>query len=111
MSRRRRETVDPRQTRWTWSDAEAVLADAPDGEVVFDAEAPARSRLVMPRLRRAPRATGRHTVEPPSLGLPLGVAELEGRLTCFACACTLGPADFTSDSPRCHGCGASLPVR
>lgn len=116
MSRRRRDTFDPRQTAWSWNDAHAVLAAAPEGDVLYDVTAPAASRLSAPRPRRAARATGRHTQPPPSLGLPLGTVELEGRLTCWACACALDPTVLARspdgpEPPRCDGCGARLPVR
>jgi hypothetical protein len=105
----RRAPASELQIVFSWTDPRAVL-DAASGDVVY--EAPEVSRIVAGRAPRLPRVKQRAAGEPPSLGLPFGVREVEGRLTCWSCARDLHEDEIVRAGPgysTCPGCGARLP--
>jgi hypothetical protein len=100
MPRRRRDVVASPQGRFAWADPERVLGAAPDGEVVFEA----------PQLR--PRTRPARPPRLRSIGLPLGVREVDGRSVCWSCAGEVDEDRLVRAGPgdvRCPGCGAKLP--
>lgn len=112
MARRRIATrAEDRQVSFAWSDpAEVIDRAVRRGAVVF--EAPEASEIRHGRTPRVPRVKTRAPQEPPSLGLPFGVREVEGHVTCWSCAEELSEGDLVRNGPGnvvCPGCGARLP--
>ncbi len=111
MAAKRTPVVDARQISFAWIDAAELLETASRrGPVVY--EAPDSSRIVRSRPPRVPRVRMRRPAEPPSLGLPFGVHEQAGRITCWSCGEDLEEHDVVTTGPGsaiCPGCGARLP--
>jgi hypothetical protein len=110
----KRAVVDERQITWTWTDPEELLErEAERGPVVF--EAADASKIVTtrpPKLPRVRQKKGQAGPEPPSMGLPFGAREHEGRVVCWSCAQSLSDAEVVTAGPGmrvCPGCGARLP--
>jgi hypothetical protein len=100
--RRRDPDVPAAQERFAWPDVARVLAEAPAGEVVYEAPE------LRPRARRAKAAAPASK----TLGLPFGVKDTDGRQVCWSCAKDLDEAGVVRAGPgdsRCGGCGAKLP--
>jgi hypothetical protein len=109
----KRQRIEERQVAWHWVDPVQLLREEEErGDVVF--EAPEASRIVTGRPPRLPRVRLRRqrTAEIESVGLPFGVREESGRVTCWSCGQTIGEDDALPAGPGaqvCPGCGARLP--
>ena len=110
----KRAQIDERQVTWTWIDPEELLEREEErGPVVFLADN--ASKIVAarpPRLPRVKQKKGAAVVEPPSMGLPFGARQHEGRVICWSCAQQIGDAEVVQAGPGmrvCPGCGARLP--
>ena len=114
MSSRRADASGDRQVPLAWSTPRDILeaVESRPGAVVF--EVPEISRIVSGRQPSLPRVRVRRRgpVEPPSLGLPFGVRDHEGRQHCWSCGRDLSEDDVIRSAPgyvQCPGCGARLP--
>jgi hypothetical protein len=100
VTRRRRSDPDAPLLLDFGRDAAQVLADAPAGEVLYEA----------PEIRKRGRAA--KPTAPRSLGLPFGVRQTDGHAVCWSCGHDLDEASMVRAGPgdlRCPGCGAKLP--
>ena len=109
----KRQRVEERQVAWHWVDPVQLLREEEErGDVVY--EAPEASRIVTTRPPRLPRVRLRRqkSAELESVGLPFGVREDAGRVTCLSCAQTIVEGEALPAGPGaqvCPGCGARLP--
>jgi hypothetical protein len=106
MGRRKRnaDADQSKQASFAWADRARILANAPDGEVIFEA----------PELRPTRARKSQSSPPPPrSLGLPFGVHHaVDGTPACWSCGQAVDETRVVRVGPgdsRCPGCGAKLP--